>query len=209
MTLLSHDPAARRLLIATAVAVVAGELVASYLGHARDGQRSLIGSLWRGRGPAVRQDRGTRLVFGVAAYLGIAAAIGIARVPALRDYANNWWTFGLGIAIVLVGAAFRDWSIVSLGRWFRREVTIEPGQKLVRRGPYRVLRHPSYTGLILIFTGFGLAIGSWVGAASALVVVLAGLVPRIRVEERALANTFGAEYTAYARSTARLVPGVW
>ena len=65
-------------------------------------------------------------------------------------------------------AAFRDWSIVSLGRWFRREVTIEPGQKLVRRGPYRVLRHPSYTGLILIFTGFGLAIGSWVGAAAAL-----------------------------------------
>jgi len=209
MTLLSHDPAARRLLIATAVAVVAGELVASYLGHARDGQRSLIGSLWRGRGPAVRQDRGTRLVFGAAAYLGIAAAIAIARVPGLRDYANNWWTFGLGIAIVLFGAAFRDWSIVSLGRWFRREVTIEPGQRLVRRGPYRVLRHPSYTGLILIFAGFGLAIGSWVGAAAALVVVLAGLVPRIRVEERALANTFGAEYTEYASSTARLVPGVW
>ena len=209
MTLLSHDPAARRLLIATAVAVVAGELVASYLGHARDGQRSLIGSLWRGRGPAVRQDRGTRLVFGAAAYLGIAAAIAIARVPGLRDYANNWWTFGLGIAIVLFGAAFRDWSIVSLGRWFRREVTIEPGQRLVRRGPYRVLRHPSYTGIILIFAGFGLAIGSWVGAAAAVVVVLAGLVPRIRVEERALANTFGAEYTEYASSTARLVPGVW
>jgi protein-S-isoprenylcysteine O-methyltransferase Ste14 len=209
MTLLSHDPAARRLLIATAVAVVAGELVASYLGHARDGQRSLIGSLWRGRGPAVRQDRGTRLVFGAAAYLGIAAAVGIARVPDLRDYANNWWTFGLGIAIVLFGAAFRDWSIVSLGRWFRREVTIEPGQRLVRRGPYRVLRHPSYTGLILVFAGFGLAIGSWVGAAAALVVVLAGLVPRIRVEERALANTFGAEYTEYAGSTARLLPHVW
>ena len=130
-------------------------------------------------------------------------------MPGLRDYANNWWTFGLGIAIVLVGAAFRDWSIVSLGRWFRREVTIEPGQRLVRRGPYRVLRHPSYTGLILILTGFGLAIGSWVGAAAAFVVVLAGLLPRIRVEERALANTFGAEYTAYASSTARLLPHVW
>jgi protein-S-isoprenylcysteine O-methyltransferase Ste14 len=130
-------------------------------------------------------------------------------VPDLRDYANNWWTFGLGVAIVLFGAAFRDWSIVSLGRWFRREVTIEPGQRLVRRGPYRVLRHPSYTGLILVFAGFGLAIGSWVGAAAALAVVLAGLLPRIRVEERALANTFGAEYTEYAGSTARLLPHVW
>ena len=209
MTLLSHDPAARRLLIATAVVVVVGELVASYFGHARDGQRSLIGSLWRARGPAVRQDRGTRLVFGAAAYLGIGAAIAIARVPSLRDYANTWWTLGLGIAIVLFGAAFRDWSIVSLGRWFRREVTIEPGQRLVRRGPYRVLRHPSYTGLTLVFAGFGLAIGSWVGAAAVFAVVLAGLLPRIRVEERALAKTFGAEYTEYASSTARLLPHVW
>ncbi len=78
---------------------------------------------------------------------------------------------------------------MSLGRWFRREVTIEPGQRLVRRGPYRVLRHPSYTGLVLIFAGFGLAIGSWVGAAAALVLVLAGMLPRIRVEESALANS--------------------
>ena len=98
---------------------------------------------------------------------------------------------------------------MSLGRWFRREVTIEPGQRLVRRGPYRVLRHPSYTGLILIFAGFGLAIGSWFGAAAALVLVLAGMVPRIRVEESALANKFGAEYTEYASSRARLLPHVW
>ena len=130
-------------------------------------------------------------------------------MPGLRDYANNWWTLGLGIAIVLAGAGLRDWSIVSLGRWFRREVTIEPGQRLVRRGPYRVLRHPSYTGLVLIFAGFGLAIGSWLGAAAALVLVLAGMLPRIRVEERALANAFGAEYTEYASSRARLLPRVW
>ena len=88
-------------------------------------------------------------------------------------------------------------------------MTIEPGQTLVRRGPYRVLRHPSYTGLILIFAGFGLAIGSWLGAAAALVCITAGLLPRIRVEEAALAKTFGAEYTAYAGSTARLLPHVW
>ena len=145
----------------------------------------------------------------LGAYLGIGAAIAIAKVPGLRDYANNWWTLELGLALVLAGASLRDWSIVSLGRWFRREVTIEPGQRLVRRGPYRVLRHPSYTGLILIFAGFALAIGSWVGAAGALVLVVVGMVPRILVEERALATTFGAEFTEYASSRARLLPHVW
>ena len=206
--MLTQDPVAHVLLAVTAVTVIVGELVATYLGQARDGRR-LPWGLWRSGDPAIRQDRGTRLVVAVGAYLGIAAAISIARVPRLRDYANNWWTLGLGIAIVLAGAGLRDWSIVSLGRWFRRQVTIEPDQRLVRRGPYRVLRHPSYTGLVLIFAGFGLAIGSWIGAAAALALILAGMLPRIRVEERALANAFGAEYTEYASSRARLVPGVW
>jgi protein-S-isoprenylcysteine O-methyltransferase len=88
-------------------------------------------------------------------------------------------------------------------------VTIEPGQRIVRRGPYRLLRRPSYTGIFLIFTGFGLACGSWVGAAVALLVVFAGMLPRIRVEERALAQAFGADYTDYANSTARVLPYVW
>jgi len=130
-------------------------------------------------------------------------------VPSLRAYANNWWTFGLGIAIVLAGVALRAWAIVSLGRYFRRVVTIEPGQRIVRRGPYRVLRHPSYAGILLIFAGFGLAFGSWVGAAVALVIIFAGMVPRIRVEERALSQAFGADYTDYANSTARVLPHIW
>ena len=202
MQLLMHDRAAHWLLVSMAVVVVAGELVATYLGRARDGQQ-------RGLGAAMRQDRGTRLVVAVAVYAGIVVAIAIARVPALRAHADDWWTFGLGIALVLAGAGLRDWSIVSLGRYFRRTVTIEPGQTIVRRGPYRVLRHPSYAGIFLISAGLGLAFGSWVGAAAALLIVVAGMLPRIRVEERALAQAFGAAYADYASSTARVLPRVW
>ena len=72
-----------------------------------------------------------------------------------------------------------------------------------------MVRHPSYAGLALIFAGFGLAIGSWLGAAVALLILFAGMLPRIRVEERVLATTFGAEYTEYASSRARLLPHVW
>src|SRR5438477_462735 len=78
-----------------------------------------------------------------------------------------------------------------------------------RGGPYRVLRHPSYAGIFLVFAGFGLAFGSWVGAAVALLIVFVGMLPRIRVEERALAKALGADYSDYADSTARVLPYVW
>jgi protein-S-isoprenylcysteine O-methyltransferase Ste14 len=204
MPLLLRDPVAHWLVVGAAVVVVVGEIVATLLGRARDRQRRSPGD-----GGAVRQDRGTRLIVALAVYLGVTAALGIAWVPGLRAYANDWWTLGLGIAVVLAGGALRSWAILSLGRYFRREVTIEPGQRIVRRGPYRSLRHPSYAGLFLIFAGFGLAFGSWVGAAVVLAIVFAGLLPRIRVEERALAKAFGTDYTDYANSTARVIPGVW
>jgi protein-S-isoprenylcysteine O-methyltransferase Ste14 len=209
MPLLLHDPVARWLVVAAAVAVVVGEVVATLLGQARDGNLADSLLLRHGRGAALRQDRGTRLIIALAVYLGIAAALAIAKVSGLRVYANNWWTLGLGVALVLAGAALRDWAILSLGRYFRRTVTIELGQSIVRRGPYRVLRHPSYTGILLIFAGFGLAFGSWASAAVALLIIFAGIVPRIRVEERALAQTFGADYTDYANSTARMLPHLW
>jgi protein-S-isoprenylcysteine O-methyltransferase Ste14 len=216
MPSLLHDPVAHWLVVATAIAVVVGEVVATYIGQARDGKRQVLGSfvgslmLWvHGRGAAMRQDRGTRLIVALAVYLGVAAALAIAKVPSLRAYANTWWTLGLGLAVVLVGAVLRAWAILSLGRYFRREVTIEPGQRIVRRGPYRVLRHPSYTGIFLILAGFGLAFGSWLSAAIALLIVFVGMLPRIRVEERALSQAFGADYTDYANSTARVLPHVW
>jgi protein-S-isoprenylcysteine O-methyltransferase Ste14 len=215
MLLLVHDSVARWLVVAAAVAMALGEVVASYLGQTRDAGR-LLGNPAellrhsRLRDGAVVQDRWTKWILVVGVDLGLLGALLIARfMPALRAFANNWWTLGLGIAMILAGAALRAWSIVSLGRYFRREVTIEPGQRIVRRGPYRVLRHPSYTGLVLGLVGLGLAFGSWFGAAIVLLTVLVGLLPRIRVEERVLARAFGAEYTSYAASTWRLLPYVW
>jgi protein-S-isoprenylcysteine O-methyltransferase Ste14 len=214
--LLLHDPVAHWLIAAAALTTAVGELVATYLGQARDGVRRPLAGMAEalllyvhGRGTALRQDRGTRLIVALSFYLAIVAALAIARVPSLRAYANNWWTLALGVAVVLAGVSLRAWAIVSLGRYFRREVTIEPDQTIVRRGPYRVLRHPSYAGILLILTGFGLAFGSWVGAAASLLIVFVGMLPRIWVEERALARAFGPDYADYANATARVLPRVW
>src|SRR6266516_1503526 len=165
MPSLLHEPVAHWLVVATAVAVVVGEVVATYLGRARDRKRHMLGDL-HGRGAAMRQDRGTRLIVALAVYLGIAASLAIAKVPGLRVYANNWWTLGLGVAIVLAGALLRAWAILSLGRYFCREVTIEPGQRIVRRAPYRVLRHPSYTAISLILARFGRVAEHEIGATT-------------------------------------------
>jgi protein-S-isoprenylcysteine O-methyltransferase Ste14 len=217
MAWLVHDPVASELIGAAVAALVVGEVAGTFAGRRGEGGGRVLRSaaesllLVRRRDTAARvDDRGTKWIVAIASRIGIFAAVAIgALFPSLRIGADTWWTLGLGVGVALAGAALRVWAIVTLGRFFRREVTIEPGQRIVRRGPYRVLRHPSYAGLVLFSAGIGLAFGSWAGAAVAAAAMTAGLVPRIRVEERVLAGAFGAEYHEYARATARLVPGLW
>ncbi|HEY2789783.1 MAG TPA: hypothetical protein VGI72_10005 [Gaiellales bacterium] len=130
MPLLLHDPTASLILGASAVAIVVGEVGATYLGQARDGERRPLGSLVeslflvRRRGGVASHDRGTKWIVAVVARVGILAGLAIAvLVPGLRVYANDWPTFGLGIALVLAGVLLRAWAIVTLGRYFRREPT--------------------------------------------------------------------------------------
>ena len=84
---------------------------------------------------------------------------------------------------------------------------VAPGQTLVKRGPYRWLRHPAYSGSILSLVGFSLSVGTWVGALLVPVFNLSGYLNRVRIEEEALLEVFGSEYRDYMRHTWRLFPG--
>ena len=117
--------------------------------------------------------------------------------------------FAIGFVILLAGLVLRGWSIKTLGGYFTGSVKVSADQPVITAGPYRVLRHPSYTGLLLVMTGFGLASANWVGAAGMAVLTLAGLLWRIQAEERALLATLGDPYRAYAARHKRLVPLVW
>lgn len=203
MLLIEHA-GARTVLYGTLVAGALAEVITTYWRRGSIREALPIG---RGHAPA---DRGTKQVLVLAMVAGIFAAALIAEHwPGLRAGANTWRTLVIGTVILGIGVGLRVWAVWTLGRFFRREVAIFADQTVVESGPYRWVRHPAYTGDLLIAFGFGLAWGSWVGAAVALVVTLAGHLPRILVEEAALREALGDAYESYARGRARLVPGVW
>jgi protein-S-isoprenylcysteine O-methyltransferase Ste14 len=154
-------------------------------------------------------DRGSVMVVRLSAVAGFAAGIGLARVlpeTAFRGDAAAW----VGIGVLGCGVALRAWCFHTLGRYFTITVQTSRDQPVITTGPYRVLRHPSYLGLLLGLAGVALvATRDWLATIVVVVAVGLGLAYRIRVEERALERDLGADYRAYAATHKRLVPFIW
>lgn len=156
------------------------------------------------------RDRGSKLAIYFFTFLGLGLAFALARyAPAARIALPPGPVFATGLALSWIGIALYAWAIVTLGTSFRTSVTLLEGQRLITRGPYRILRHPAYTGGILIFTGIGLAIGNWLSFAAASLAVAIGYAWRIIVEEKALRERFGAEFDANKKRTWAVFPLVW
>jgi protein-S-isoprenylcysteine O-methyltransferase len=163
----------------------------------------IIPSLRRRGTKIERRDRGSGLLIigGVLLSIVIAflfASSGIAMLPG--------WVSYVGIALMIVGIIIRQWAIAVLGRYFSPTVGIQEGQNVVKTGPYRLVRHPSYTGALLIIVGIGLALQSW--GAVLVLLVISGLTYgyRIHREEKVLVSELGAEYIRYMKTTKRIIP---
>jgi protein-S-isoprenylcysteine O-methyltransferase Ste14 len=162
-------------------------------------------------------DRGSyaaiTVFFGAGYWLAFYFAGRSAGDPAFRAaHAGVYfgaWSAWLGSFLVLGGTLFRQWAIRTLGRYFTRSVQVSSDQPVVQDGPYRWLRHPSYTGGLLAALGVGLALGNAVSFACILAGALAGFGYRIHVEEEALVSAIGEPYRAYRARTKRLIPFVW
>jgi protein-S-isoprenylcysteine O-methyltransferase Ste14 len=113
------------------------------------------------------------------------------------------------VLVIFAGLLVRWTAILSLGKSFSANVAIHATQTIYRGGLYRWLRHPSYTGLLLIFAAIALRERNWLAAAVVMLPTIAALLYRIHVEEAALRDAFGAEYAAYSETTRRLIPGVY
>ncbi len=165
----------------------------------------IIPFIRRGGVRTERRDRGSVLLILISIIISLTVAFsfasaGIAMLPS--------WAFYPGIILMLAGIVFRQWSIFVLGRFFSPAVRIQREHTVVDTGPYRYVRHPSYTGALMIFIGLGLALQSW-GAVVVLMLLFAiAYGYRMYIEEQILISQLGDAYVEYKQRTKRLIPYV-
>src|SRR6266566_2719380 len=153
------------------------------------------------------RDQGSLSLIVVLWWIGIAMDFSFSLL--LPQAAISWKRtslFFVGICLMLLGIALRWYSAAVLGKYFTFDVAVQSGQILVELGPYRYIRHPSYSGALLTLLGFGLALGNWAGLAAGLSCMGAAYAYRIPIEEAALTAALGESYKQYVRRTWRLVP---
>lgn len=146
-----------------------------------------------------------RVIVGVGALVA-GVLSGVAPSAMIRPASLAVW---IGLVLFWGGIFLRVWSFRTLGRYFTFTVQTSGDQPVIADGPYRLIRHPSYAGLLLVIMAVGLFIGNWWSLACLTVAVAGGLVFRIGVEERALIQSLGDGYRSYAATHKRLVPFVW
>jgi protein-S-isoprenylcysteine O-methyltransferase len=164
----------------------------------------------RARGvKAERRDRGSLLLVVAAITAGILAAQRLRDGAVAPIVLATQSRLNIALAFLVAGMIMRWWSILTLGRYFTVDVAIQHSHEVVQGGPYRWLRHPSYTGALIAFAGVGLAFGDWLAMIALLVPVIAAIMYRVRVEERTLVGALGANYAEYSARTKRLIPGIY
>ncbi len=173
------------------------------------GASEVLLMLFRRSAPGSSQDRNSLRLIWLADFVGIFGAIYAARrldawvFPAREDFLLA------ALVIFVIGIVLRVYSIFCLGKFFTANVAIAADHELIDSGPYRLVRHPSYTGALLTFLGFGLGFGNMASLLILLVPVYAAFLWRIHVEEQALLGAFGERYREYMKKTKRLVPGIY
>jgi len=154
-------------------------------------------------------DRGSLTLLWIVIVASVTLAFNIAyALPAAGMSGDPTLRF-LGIVVFAAGLAIRWYAIVHLGRFFTVNVAIAAGHRLIDTGPYRFVRHPSYTGALMAFLGLALCLANWASLAVMLVPVFLVFLRRMHVEEEALLQAFGNQYRDYMHRTKRLIPAVY
>jgi protein-S-isoprenylcysteine O-methyltransferase Ste14 len=163
----------------------------------------------RSKSQATGKDRFTLPLLWTVIGLSIWAAFFLQAVfPQGRlPYPRVFYLIGLNLFVL--GLIVRWAAIIYLGRFFTVNLAIAEDHQLITTGPYRFVRHPSYTGTFLIFLGYGLCMLNIFSLAVVFLPVATAFLWRMHVEETALCDAFGESYLAYAARTRRLIPFVY
>lgn len=131
----------------------------------------------------------------------VLAYLGIGRLPTFVSY--------IGLVFVVLSFAYRQWAIFVLGKYFTPIISIQKSQKLIQNGPYKYIRHPSYTGFFFEIVGVGLFLSNWLAIIIIIIPLLHSLIYRISIEEKFLITEFGNEYISYKKRTKKLIPFIY
>ncbi len=160
--------------------------------------------------PTKARDRGSFRLLMALLWLALGLAFALSfLLPQATILWHRTTVFFVGIGLMLAGLAFRFYAMSLLGRFFTYDVAVHAGQTVVEAGPYRYIRHPSYTGALVTLVGLGLALGNWAGLLALLACMVPAYAYRISVEEAALLAALGEPYKQYVRRTRRLIPFVF
>jgi protein-S-isoprenylcysteine O-methyltransferase Ste14 len=161
------------------------------------------------RGGGTISDRGSLAVLWTVIFCAMFGGswVGAAYTPT-AFHAGHWLRY-VCLGLLAVGLVIRWTAIYTLGKAFSANVAIHSTQTLNQTGLFGYMRHPSYTGMVVIFLAMGLNTRNWLGLAIIFLAPLAALLYRIHVEEAALTGAFGQEYLEYSRTTKRLIPGLF
>jgi protein-S-isoprenylcysteine O-methyltransferase len=163
----------------------------------------------RSKGASVSRDRGSLwLLWGV-----ILSSVGLANLlaywlPQAASPLLHAMRF-LGVALFAGGLLLRWYAIVYLGRFFTVDVSVAADHRVVDTGPYRWIRHPSYSGALAAFLGLGICSENYCSLFILVVPVTLAFLRRIGIEEAVLREALGTSYAAYAGRTKRLIPWIF
>ena len=160
-------------------------------------------------GETIKAERGDRSFWLLA--LGMAACFYLSPLeymlfPALIPRTNGLEVCGL--ILVILGTLLFIWARRTLGKNYSGHVSVNTEQTLVQTGPYRWIRHPAYSGYLLMALGITIGYSSLAGIVVFLFVLLPGMFYRIQIEEKLL-EAFGDEYKSYQQRTGRFFPRIW
>jgi len=168
-----------------------------------------LGIIKRSRDDSVDADRHSLRLIWITILISLTAGfLASTHLPttALGVGPRLFWA---GCALFAAGLALRWYSIFYLGRFFTVNVAIHSGHEIIDTGPYRLIRHPSYSGALLAFLGLALGLDNWASLVLIMVPITWVFLRRMRIEERALSNGLGRPYIDYMQRTKRLVPFVY
>jgi len=124
---------------------------------------------------------------------------------AMRIYPQTPWSFWIGTVLIVAGLGFAAWARIHLAGNWSGTVTLKQDHSLTRTGPYRLVRHPIYTGLLTAILGSAIAEAEWRGLV-ALALITLSFLRKLTVEERFLSTRFGDAYTRYRAEVPALIP---